>query len=70
MTLCSLVDSTKFFDSCCLYIDKTTQAQVAEKQSSEDRGWGQEEDNWGQKFLQNGGTHIISLKTIIWEVTY
>lgn len=38
MTLHSLVDSTKFLHSCCLHIHRTTQAQVAEKQNSEDRG--------------------------------
>ena len=38
MTLYSLVDSTKFSDSCCLHIHRTTQAQVAAKQNSVDRG--------------------------------
>jgi len=40
MTLSSLVERTKFLDSCCLHIHRTTQAKVAQKQNSEDRGWG------------------------------
>lgn len=66
MSLCSLGDSTKVLDSCCLHTDWTTQAQMAGKHNCEDRGWGYEEDNWGRRLLQNGVMHITSLKMIIW----
>lgn len=38
MTLYSLVDSTKFLDSCCIHVHRTTWAQATEKENSEDRG--------------------------------